>query len=362
MSNTPIFGAHGAPFRRGAVLALASAVLFGASTPFAKALLGEIDPWMLAGILYLGSGFGLLVIRAGRNLAGGSRGREARVTGSGWFWLAGAILAGGVAGPLLLMVGLVQTAASTASLLLNLEGVFTVLLAWFVFHENFDRRIALGMAAIATGGLVLSWSGQPSLAEIHGPLAIAGACLAWALDNNLTRKVSLSDPLQVAMLKGLVAGGINLGLALMRGAPVPDVGIALAAGLVGLFGYGFSLVLFVLALRHVGTARTGAYFSTAPFIGAAIALAGFGDSVTIQLVVAGALMAFGVWLHLTERHEHEHQHTALEHTHIHRHDEHHQHAHGASDPTGESHSHGHRHPRLRHAHPHYPDAHHDHEH
>ncbi len=348
--------------RHGAILALASAVLFGASTPFAKALLGSMDPWMLAGLLYLGSGVGLIVVRGVRRFAGGKRGQEVRVTGSGWFWLAGAILAGGVTGPVLLMVGLTRTDASTASLLLNLEGVFTVLLAWFVFRENFDRRIAFGMAAIAAGGNVLSWQGEASVAGLLGPLAIAGACLAWALDNNLTRRVSLSDPLQVAMIKGLVAGGINFTLALIRGEAVPDADIVLAAGTVGLFGYGFSLVLFVLALRHVGTARTGAYFSTAPFIGAAIALVGFGEAVTVQLVVAGALMAFGVWLHLTEHHDHVHLHAAMEHTHNHHHDAHHQHAHGPSDPVGEPHSHGHSHARLRHAHPHYPDAHHEHDH
>ncbi len=348
--------------RQGALLALASAVLFGASTPFAKALLGSMDPWMLAGLLYLGSGVGLFIVRFVRHFAGGKRGQELRVTGSGWFWLAGAILAGGVAGPVLLMVGLTRTDASTASLLLNLEGVFTVLLAWFVFRENFDRRIAVGMAAIAAGGLVLSWQGEASVADLLGPLAIAGACLAWALDNNFTRRVSLSDPLQVAMLKGLVAGGINFTLAFIRGEPVPDVDIIFAAGMVGLLGYGFSLVLFVLALRHMGTARTGAYFSTAPFIGAVIALLGFGEAVTVQLVIAGALMAFGVWLHLTERHEHDHLHAVMKHTHSHRHDDHHQHAHGPSDPVGEPHSHGHYHPNLRHAHPHYPDAHHDHDH
>lgn len=362
MSDPPLSGARNAPVHRGAVLALASAVLFGASTPFAKALLGEVDPWMLAGILYLGSGFGLLVMRSVRGLRGAQRRREARVSGSEWFWLAGAIVSGGVVGPLLLMIGLAQTAAATASLLLNLESVFTVLLAWFVFRESFDRRIAVGMAAIALGGVVLSWQGEPSLAGIVGPMAIAGACLAWALDNNLTRKVSLSDPIQIAMLKGLVAGGINFSLALLRGAPVPDAGVAAAAGLVGLFGYGFSLVLFVLALRHVGAARTGGYFSTAPFIGAAVALAGFGETVTIQLLIAGALMAFGVWLHLTERHAHDHEHTAMAHTHGHRHDAHHQHPHRSHDPPGEPHSHRHVHARLRHAHWHFPDAHHDHKH
>jgi drug/metabolite transporter (DMT)-like permease len=347
----------------GALTALASAVLFGASTPLAKILVGTIDPWMLAALLYLGSGIGLAVLRAGLRLGRASATpMEAPLRGAGWLWFGGAILAGGVIGPVLLMVGLTRTPAASASLLLNLEGVLTALLAWFVFRENFDRRIALGMIAIAAGAAVLSWQGTLSLDTLAGPLAIIGACLVWAIDNNLTRKVSLSDPLQIAMLKGLIAGSVNLVLALSLGASLAAAGVLLGAALVGLLGYGMSLVLFVIALRHLGTARTGAYYSTAPFVGALIAVVALGEPASIQLILAAGLMGVGVWLHLTERHEHDHEHAPIEHEHSHRHDEHHRHGHDADDPPGEPHTHRHVHIALRHRHPHYPDAHHRHGH
>jgi drug/metabolite transporter (DMT)-like permease len=277
-------------------------------------------------------------------------------------WLAGAILTGGVVGPLLLMWGLAQTPASSASLLLNLEGVFTALLAWFVFKENFDARIAWGMALIAVGGICLSWMGRPVVGVPWGSLAIVGACFAWAMDNNLTRKVSAGDPVQIAMLKGLVAGSVNTVLGLWLRAKLPSFSVLLAVGAIGFFGYGLSLSLFVLALRDIGTARTGAYFSTAPFVGAAVAVAILGESLSVGFFVAAVFMAAGVWLHLTERHEHEHRHEALEHEHVHTHDEHHQHTHAPGVPSGEPHSHPHRHKELVHAHPHYPDIHHRHGH
>src|SRR5206468_10445214 len=196
---------------------------------------------------------------------GGVRGAEARVQGRGWVWLGSAILSGGVVGPVLLMIGLARSAAATAALLLNLEGVFTALLAWFVFRENFDRRIALGMLAIVVGGAALSWEGQLSWGGMTGPLAVVGACLCWGIDNNLTQKVSAGDPVQIAMLKGLVAGSINTGIAFLLGASWPPVTRVIAALTLGFLSYGVSLVFFVLALRFLGTARSGAYFSTASF-------------------------------------------------------------------------------------------------
>jgi drug/metabolite transporter (DMT)-like permease len=343
-------------------LALASAALFGASTPLAKLLLDQAHPWMLAGLLYLGSGFGLLAIHLFRRRRPSTRFTEAPISRSEWLWLGAAIVSGGVIGPVLLMFGLAATPASSASLLLNLEGVFTALLAWFVFREHFDRRIALGMVSIIAGAVVLSWQGAVGFGGLFGPIAIMGACFAWAFDNNLTRKVSLSDPVQIAMLKGLVAGSVNLVLASAQGAAWPSITTVAAAGVVGLFGYGFSLVLFILALRHIGTARTGAYFSTAPFIGAAIAIVGLGEQLSILFAGAALLMAFGVWLHLTERHEHEHGHERLTHTHRHVHDIHHHHEHGGGEPAGEPHVHLHVHKPLWHHHPHYPDIHHRHEH
>lgn len=344
----------------GVVYALAAAGLFGASTPFAKLLVGRTDPVLLAGLLYLGSGVGL----TGWWVWSRRRGKrsETPLRRADLPWLSGAVAAGGVVGPLLLMFGLTITPASTASLLLNLEGVLTALLAWVVFRENFDRRIALGMVAITAGGVMLSWEGGVTSGNLWGPLAVAGACLAWAIDNNLTRKVSAGDPVQIAAVKGLAAGGVNVVLALVRGAALPDGWTVAACAVVGLAGYGVSLTLFVLALRSLGTARTGAYFSVAPFVGAAVSILLLGDQPTVALLGAAALMGVGVWLHLTERHDHEHQHEELFHEHAHVHDDHHQHEHGPDDPAGEPHTHPHRHAPMRHSHPHYPDIHHRHKH
>jgi drug/metabolite transporter (DMT)-like permease len=260
------------------------------------------------------------------------------------------------------MFGLARTDAATASLLLTLEGAATALMAWFIFRENFDRRIAMGMGCLVAGAAVLSWSAAPTLGSVVGPIAIVGACIAWGLDNNLTRKVSLSDPLQIAMLKGLVAGPFNLILGSSISREIPSLPGTLLTGVVGFLGYGISVALFVIALRNLGTARTGAYFSTAPFIGSAVAVIVLGEPVTAQLLFAGALMALGVWLHLTEHHEHEHVHEVLVHTHSHVHDTHHQHAHKPTDPPREPHTHAHEHKPMRHAHPHVPDMHHTHRH
>ena len=333
--------------KRTAVLyALISAALFGVSTPAAKLLIGSIHPVTLAGLLYCGAGVGVAVLRriASAVVPGAS---ETAVSRTDLPWLAAAIGVGGVLGPLLLMLGLARTNAATASLLLTLEGAATALMAWFIFHENFDRRIAIGMASLVAGAAVLSWSGAPTFDNIVGPLAIVGACVAWGLDNNLTRKVSLADPLQIAMLKGLIAGPFNLILGLSISHEIPNVSGILLTGIVGFLGYGVSLALFVVALRDLGTARTAAYFSTAPFIGSAVALIVLGEPVTAQLLVAGALMAFGVWLHLTEHHEHDHFHEALVHAHPHVHDIHHRHTHSASDPPGEPHTHSHEHRPMR---------------
>jgi drug/metabolite transporter (DMT)-like permease len=345
------------------VLALISAALFGVSTPAAKLLLGSVDPIILAGLLYCGAGIGVgLLRRVVRASMIDQAAAEASLQRHDMPWLAGAILAGGIAGPVLLMAGLTSTDASAASLLLTLEGVATALLAWFAFRENFDRRIAIGMAFLVGGALVLSWSGTPSVANLMGPALIVGACIAWGLDNNLTRKVSLADPLQIVEIKGLVAGPVNLLLGLSVGGNLPDLSPMLVAGFVGFVGYGISLALFVRALRYLGAARTGAYFSTAPFLGAIAAILLLAEPITIQLAAAGALMAVGVWLHVTEVHEHEHIHEPMAHEHQHVHDEHHQHAHGPDDPPGEPHTHWHRHERLTHKHPHVPDMHHTHGH
>ncbi len=335
---------------------LAAALLFGAGTPVAKLLLTDTSPWMLAGLLYLGSGIGLGVYRIVR------RSPRVHLDRRDWLPLGGAVLFGGVVGPVLLMFGLVGMPASGASLLLNAEGVATALLAWFVFRENFDRRIALGMAAIVAGAVVLSWPGQPDFAGILPTLAILGACLAWGIDNNLTRKIALHDATWLAAVKGLVAGPVNLILAFLLGASLPPLLNVGAAMVTGLFAYGISLVLFIVALRHIGTARAGAYFSIAPFFGALLAVL-MGDPLTPLLVIAAVLMAVGVWLHLTERHQHPHTHEPFVHDHWHDHaDAHHDHSHADGEPVEARHRHEHAHVELTHTHDHYPDSHHRHSH
>jgi drug/metabolite transporter (DMT)-like permease len=319
------------------VAALLAAVLFGASTPFAKLLVSQVAPIWLAGLLYLGSGLGLWILRLVRD-----RGlAPTRLGARDWPWFLAAIAAGGVLGPLLLMYGLTRTAASSASLLLNLEAVFTALLAWLVFGENADRRVVLGMGLIVAGGALLAWSPAAIAAGAgRGALAIVAAALCW----------------------GLVAGVTNCALALMLGASPPAPPLVLAAMTLGLLGYGVSLVLFVLALRGLGSARTSAYFSTAPFLGAAVALLLFHDSAPGVFWLSALLMALGLWLHLSERHEHEHDHPAMAHAHAHVHDAHHRHQHDFPWDGSEPHSHQHQHAPLLHRHRHYPDLHHRHGH
>ncbi|MGJ0507671.1 MAG: EamA family transporter [Methylocystis sp.] len=343
----------------GILLALLSTALFGASTPLAKILMGSVNPWLMAGLLYLGAGLGLASVEAFRRMAIKTV-AEAPLRKSDLPWLTAIVVSGGFFGPLCLMFGLARTDAASASLLLNLEGLATMGIAWLAFHENVDKRLLVGAFAILAGAAVLSWQGTASIN--WGTLLIASACLFWGVDNNLTRKLSTADPAQIAMLKGLVAGTVNLTLAFGLGATLPTIGAALAVMTVGFLGYGVSLVLFVMALRLLGTARTGAYFSLAPFIGATLSLALFGEPATLSLLVASGLMAAGLWLHLTERHEHGHVHDEIEHEHRHCHDEHHQHTHGPDVFAREPHSHEHRHAALTHRHPHFPDIHHRHRH
>ena len=345
--------------QRYAFFALAAAALFGASTPFAKLLLGEISPVVLAGLLYLGSGLGLALpwLVQGRS----QHPREAPLAARDWTWLAGAIVSGGVVAPVLLLWGLAGSGAAETSLLLNFEGVITSLVAAVLFREAVSARVWLAALVMLAGGFVLAYDPTAPIAFSPQSLGVVGACFCWALDNNLTRKVAGADPVATAMAKGLTAGSFNLALGLALGGTFPAFGAAVGALTLGLFAYGVSLVLFIYALRHLGAARTGAHFSTAPFIGAALAVPLLGEPVTTGLVVAAALMAFATWLVLTELHSHEHQHGRLVHAHRHVHDEHHQHAHHGDDGP-EPHAHEHVHEPMRHAHPHVPDLHHRHRH
>jgi drug/metabolite transporter (DMT)-like permease len=340
--------------QRYALFALLAAALFGASTPFAKLLLGQSSPWLLAGMLYLGSGLGLALLYTLRQKNSGG----ARLAKGDWRWLAGATLTGGVMAPILLLWGLSGTHAASASLLLNLEGVITTAVAAWLFHESVSRRVWLGSAVMLVAGLMLSW--QSSTAISVPALAVVGACLCWAIDNNLTRRVSTNDPVLIAMIKGLVAGSVNTAIAIALGMHLPPAPIIAGALALGFFSYGISLVLFIVALRHLGSARTGAHFSTAPFMGAGIALLIFSESISVEFWLATALMIIATWLVLSEQHDHQHTHEVITHAHTHRHDEHHQHDHDSMQ--GEPHSHLHMHDPLTHQHAHLPDIHHRHPH
>ncbi len=346
---------------RPAFPALAAALLFGASTPLAKLLVGQVQPLLLAGLLYMGSGVGLGLLLGVRRALRGPRAVPASIPARELPWLLGAIVCGGVLGPALLMWGLTRTDAASASLLLNVEGVLTALTAWLVFREHTSARIVLGMLAIVGGGALLSWPRHAAMPSI-GALLIVGACLAWALDNNLTRKVSSNDAMLIACVKGLLAGACNTALALAGGAALPAPPALLGGLLVGFVGYGLSLSLFVVALRTLGTARSGAYFSVAPLFGVVIALALWPALPSATFCAAAVLMAVGVWLHVSERHAHAHTHASLQHSHAHRHDAHHRHAHDFAWDGREPHVHAHRHDALTHTHAHTPDIHHRHAH
>ena len=345
-----------------ALFALLAAALFGASTPLAKLLLDGISPVTLAGLLYLGSGIGLLAIRVGKVLVSPDKpSSEASLVPSDYPWLAGAVLAGGVIAPVLLMWGLGGTGASAASLLLNFESILTTLVAAAAFREAISGRIWTASIVMLGGGLLLSYDPDAQFYLSLNSIAVIGACLMWAIDNNLTRRISAADPLTIAMIKGLAAGVINLSLGQLAGDAIPKASSIAGAMALGLFAYGISLVLFIYALRHLGSARTGAHFSTAPFIGASVAILVLAESMTVTFGVALLLMAVATWLILTEQHEHEHTHEYMTHSHRHYHDEHHSHEHDGSEGA-EPHAHAHVHLPITHKHPHLPDIHHRHEH
>jgi len=343
--------------------ALLAAVLFGASAPLSKLLLGEFSAIPLAAFLYLGSGIGsgLMLLFQRRNNQG--RGSEADLSKKDLPWLIGALLAGGVAAPIFLLLGLDKTPASTASLLLNFEAATTTLIATLVFREAVDRRIWWAVGLITLASILLSWIGGNwgfSLAA----LGILAACLLWGLDNNLTRHISAKNPLLIVGIKGLGAGGFNLALAFMLGIPVPGWKMIALALVVGAVCYGLSIQLFILALRSLGAARTGALFGVAPFIGAVLSFLIFPGRPGLLFWVALPAMVAGAWLMLTERHHHAHVHLVTEHAHAHVHpDEHHQHEHGVETTLlNGKHAHAHVHDELEHAHPHQPDIHHRHDH
>lgn len=340
--------------------ALGAAVVFGAATPFAKRLGEGVNSQVLAGLLYLGSGLVLsltLLLRP-------SGTREAALQRSDLGPLLLAVVFGGMAGPLLLMIGLRTTPAASASLLLNLEAVFTALGAWLIVKEHADRRIVIAMVVIVAGSSLLSISPGSGFGLTAGALAIAAACLCWGIDNVATRPLALRDPRQIAAVKGVIAGSANVAIGLATGGRLPSAPRIGAAMVVGFLGYGLSLVLYIRAMRSLGTARTGAYYAAAPFVGAAIALVWLREPVGRFFVPAVVLMTIGLAVHLRERHDHDHTHVPSTHAHRHGHaDEHHDHV-VSPDATGESDDHAgeHVHEAISHNHGHTPDEHHLHDH
>lgn len=344
------------------VQALLAAALFGLSAPAAKLLLGKIEPVTLAAMLYLGCGLGLMALKLLQRAAGLRWAMEASLGRTDLGWLSGASLVGGVAAPIVMMVSLKQTTAATASLLLNLESVATVLIAAVLFKEAVGRRVWAAAALVALAGMLLSVELGSRWVVSLSSLGVLVACVLWGLDNNFTQRISGKDPLVIAMIKGVVAGTVTLALSRISGGQLPGLLPSLGALALGFVSYGLSIYLFILSLRGLGAARTGALFGTAPFIGVAGSLILFGMTITWQFMLAFPLMVAGAYLLLSERHAHRHTHGEFEHAHVHTHDEHHRHAHGGIPVTGNVHAHVHKHPGLTHVHPHTPDIHHRHDH
>jgi drug/metabolite transporter (DMT)-like permease len=338
--------------RRGAVRCAAAAVLFGASAPAASRLAGDMPAFTLAGLLYLGAALATLPVAVRRPPT------RAAIR-SGWRRLAVAVVFGGAVGPVLLAAGLARTSAASASLLLNLELVFTTLLAGLVFREHLGRHVVRGTAAVVVAGGVLAWSGNGDVR--WGAALIAAACACWAVDNCVTADLDELAPGHITFVKGVVAGGANLGIGLVVGGSALVAGDVLAALLVGVVGYGMSITLWVAGARDLGAARGQLVFSTAPFVGAAVAWTVFGDAISGREVIAIVIAGIGVAMVLRSSHEHVHRHSPVEHEHEHTHDDGH-HAHEHETPVTGRHTHRHQHATLVHAHPHVPDLHHRHDH
>lgn len=346
-----------------ALYAITAATLFGASAPLAKLLLADMHPVFLAALLYLGSGLGLLIVGEMPALWRKAKGSEPGLKRADLPWLVGATLCGGVAAPVVLLYGLKYTPAATASLILNFESAATAVIAFVLFREAVGGRVWAAVAAVTAAVLMLSLDAKGGWGLSAGALGVAAACILWGLDNNMTRNISAKNPVKIVIVKGIAAGLVNATIYFgFFGNGLPGFVQTLLACLLGLFCYGFSIVLFILAMRGLGSARTGAYFAAAPFIGAALSFAIFREVPNAVFPFALALMVLGVWLLLTEKHGHLHTHFEAEHEHKHEHgDRHHQHVHDGAE-NGEVHSHPHKHEKLTHEHEHTPDIHHRHGH
>lgn len=343
------------------IKALIAAFLFGASAPLAKLLLGEVEPILLAAFLYLGSGIGLLGVKLFQYINRQGLNSEAQIKKPDYLWLAGAIIAGGIAAPITLLISLRNTPAATASLLLAFEGVATTLIAFFVFKESISQRAWWAIALITLASIFLSVNLHAEWGFSLGALGIIAACILWGIDNNFTRNISAKDPLTIVTIKGLGAGGFSLGLAMILGNKIPAWDVVLGALVLGGLSYGASIILFIHALRGIGAARTSALFSAAPLAGVLLSLLIFREFPSWLFVIAFPLMAAGTLFLVSEEHEHDHVHEMTIHEHAHVHDDgHHEHDHEGGNVK--KHSHYHKHDELIHAHHHMPDSDHRHIH
>ena len=342
----------------GYTMGLGAALLFGLSAPVSKALLGDVAPQMLAGILYLGA---FLAIAPAQRLRRG-RHREAPLRRSDLPRLVVVVLTGGIVAPVLLMLGLQRMSGVAGSLLLNLEGPLTLLIGVALLGEYLGRRSSAGSALIFGGAALLGFEGAAGNVDVLGVLLIFGACAGWAIDNNLTQTLTIRDPFAIVSVKTGVAAAVNVGVALILNNDLPGGGPLLGALTLGALAYGVSVLLDAYALRILGAAREAAIFATAPFAGAVLAIPLLGERWNVVDVAAAAAMAVGVLVLVTDRHEHWHEHTPMYHEHLHVHDRHHQHVHPPGVDPAEPHSHPHDHERLVHSHPHASDAHHRHDH
>jgi len=342
--------------------AILAATLFGLSTPFAKLLVGDIPPVALAGLLYLGAflGLGLYVVLR-RAIPGQKVFSRSTLQRADLPWLAGAILSGGILAPISLMVGLTLISGFSASLLLNMEGVATAIIATMLFRENLGRRLVIALVCVTTAGILLSWDPSQGDWNFVGFLLLVLAGFGWGLDNNLTRNICGRDPVQIALVKGGVAGSASLAIAIALGSSISIDTQVLWALVLGAMSYGASLVFFVLALQGLGASRTGLFFNLGPFVGAVVSIFVLREWLGWTVLPALALMVLGVLALVYERHAHKHEHEETTHTHMHTHGDL-DHAHCHADPFRGPHSHEHIHRATVHNHDHWPDIHHRHGH
>lgn len=343
----------------GAVIATLAAVLFGVSPVLIKIVSGKIPPILMAGILYIGSAAGLAVLRLSRREKFFAPLKQLPLRQKKQ--LCGAILCGGILAPICLAYGISQAPAFLVSALFNLETVATTLIAWWIFKEHVGGRVWFGQALILVGSIVISFAGSVSMSVLFPSLCIAAASILWAIDNNLTRDIEELPGALLAEVKGHVAGIFNTGLGLFLGQRIADANAIAGTFVIGIFCYGISLLCIVVALRKIGTSRTGTFFSMAPFVGMLASVVFLAERPPMSQWIAGVLMFLGICALYQEHHEHEHTHEEMEHTHMHVTDAHHQHEHDGNEGP-EPHSHKHKHTRLTHTHPHHPDIHHRHGH